>query len=59
MRESAAPPRRSPAYGAILFDAIFNQLAADFNVEGERRAGTRFSQPLPANRIRKSPKAKY
>ena len=42
-----------------LFDAIFNQLAADFNVEGERRAGTQFSQPLPANRIRKSPKSEY
>jgi len=59
MRENAAAARRSPVYDAILFDAIFNQLAADFNVEGERRAGTQFAEPLSANRIRKSPKAEY
>ena len=40
-----------------LFDALFNQLAADLNVEGEWRAGTQFPQPLSANRIRQSPKA--
>jgi len=51
--------RRSPAYDAILFDAIFNQFASDFNVEWEWRAGTQFRQPLSADRIRKSLKAEY
>lgn len=49
----------SPKRKQRLLDAIFNQLVADFNVEGSWRARTQFPQPLFANRIRKSPKAEY
>jgi len=44
---------------AILFDPLFNQFAANFNVEREWCTGTQFRQPLFANRIGKSPKAEY
>jgi hypothetical protein len=42
-----------------LFGALFIQLAEDFSVEVEWRAGTQFHQPLSANPIRKSPKAEH
>lgn len=40
-----------------LFDAILDQVAADFDVMREWRAGTQFPQPLSADQIRKFPEA--
>ena len=44
-------------YRSDLFDATFNQFAADFDVIGEWCAGTQLPEPLFRNQIRKFPKA--
>jgi hypothetical protein len=45
--------------GAILFAAILNQLASDFNVIGEWCAGTQLFDPPFGNQIRKFAKPEH
>jgi hypothetical protein len=47
------------SYRGDLFDLIFNQFAADFDVMREWCAGTQLPDPLFSNQIRKFPEAKY
>jgi hypothetical protein len=58
-RSGVADLHARDCISAILFGAIFNQLASDFDVVWKWSAGAQFAEPLFSSQIRESPKAEY